>query len=106
MELAELKGLYVLKSQTRQKRDMPGQWQRTGSVWICKITFINLTNTNMINIQRTPWPNARDAIFPDNKNAPCLLEASSNDAQCNQHLPKPRMAQFAVNCQTPNVKLY
>jgi hypothetical protein len=92
MELEELKGLYVLKSRTRQRRDMPGQWQRTGSPWICIISFINLTNNNLINIQKTHQPNARDAIFPDNNNAPCSLEASSNDEQCNQHLPKPKMA--------------
>jgi hypothetical protein len=92
IELDELKGLYVLKSSTRQRRDMPGQWQRTGSPWICIISFINLTNSNLINIQKTHQPNARDAIFPDNKNAPCSLEASGNDKQCNQHLPKPKMA--------------
>ena len=92
MELEELKGLYVSKSRTRQRGDMPGQWQRTGSPWICIITFMNLTGSNLINIEKTRRPNTRDAIFPDNKNAPCSLEASSNDEQCNQHLPKPKMA--------------
>jgi hypothetical protein len=62
---------------TRQRRGMPGQWQRTGSPWICTISFINLTNNSLINIQKQP--NARNAIFPDNKNALCSLEASSND---------------------------
>jgi hypothetical protein len=86
------------------KRDTEGQCVKTGSASICIITLIK--QYYEINIQRTRWPNARDAIFPENKNVPCLLEASSNDAQCNQHLPELRLAQFALNRQTPDAKLY